>query len=42
MAQRGDTADLSNSTITGMSLTVAYLMMSYRRLCTGQSVQLDV
>ena len=34
MALRGDLADLSHSTVAGMSLTVAYLMTSYRRLCS--------
>jgi len=29
-------------TIAGMSLTVAYLMTSYRRLCTRKLVKLNV
>ena len=42
MVLRGDVADLPDSTIAGMSLTVAALMTSYRRLCTKQLVKLDV
>jgi hypothetical protein len=42
MALRADAAGLSDSTVAGMSLTVGYLMTSYRRLCTRQLVKLDV
>ena len=34
MALRGDAADLSDSTVAGMSLVFACLMTSYRRLST--------